>query len=79
MFDITGNVIILLVLSVQRYGLVLVYVHRQTREICMAAVKENGHALQYVHRQTREICMVAVKENGHALQYVREKTWLRFL
>jgi hypothetical protein len=52
--------------------MVLIYVKKQTPEICMSAVKNSGWALQYVKKQTPELCVVAVIQNRLALQYVKD-------
>jgi hypothetical protein len=51
-------------------GEALQYVHNQTEELCLEAVKEDGYALNYVHNQTKELCLAAVKEDKDALCYV---------
>jgi hypothetical protein len=62
--------------AVEKNGFALWYVHEQTPEVCMAAVKGEGEAsvLGLVHEQTPEICMVAVRQDGEALEYVRART-----
>jgi hypothetical protein len=55
-------------------GVLLKNVRKQTRRICMAAVKLNGLQLEYVMEQTEEICIQAVKENGLALEFARRQT-----
>ncbi len=52
----------------------LKHVINQTRELCLAAVRQDGLALQYIRKQTHEICLEAVKQNGLALQYVHKQT-----
>lgn len=56
--------------QVNHDGLLLMYVKKQTKKICLAAVKQNGYALQYVKEQTEEVCLAAVRRNISALQYV---------
>ena len=55
-------------------GLLLLYVHKQTEELCKLAVRQNSFALRSVRHQTPEICTLAVKETGSALQHVRNQT-----
>ena len=50
--------------------MVLQFVHNQTEEICLEAVRNDGLALQYVNHQTKEICLAAVRNNPNALKYV---------
>lgn len=49
-------------------------IENQTKDICLAAVKQNGYALIYVKNQTEEICLAAVQKTGLALKYVKEQT-----
>lgn len=52
----------------------LQYMHNQTEEVCLRAVKQNGMSLKDVKYQNDEICLAAVKNNGLALQYVKNQT-----
>ena len=56
--------------AVKQNGYALLYVHTQTKAICLEAVKQDGNALAYVHTQTEAICLEAVKQDGNALRYV---------
>ena len=47
---------------------------KQTRELCLAAVKRQGRTLKYIKNQTEEICLAAVQENRKALKYVKNQT-----
>lgn len=60
--------------SVQKDGHELVWVKKQTPEICLAAVQQNGLALLHVKEQTPELCLAAVQQNGLALKYVKKQT-----
>ena len=44
----------------QKDGLSLEFVKKQTDEICMAAIYNNWKALQYVKNQTDKICFFAI-------------------
>ena len=46
----------------------------ETREISLAAVRENGLILRYFTRQTRDMCLEAVRQNGLALRFVKDQT-----
>ena len=61
-------------LMVQKNGLALEYVKKQTEEICLAAVKKTGYVLEYVIEQTEEICLAAIKHTKFALKWVKEQT-----
>jgi hypothetical protein len=56
--------------AVERCGIDLKFIKKQTPEICLAAVKQNGLALYYVKEQSYQICLAAVKQNGFALDFV---------
>ena len=58
----------------QRDGLSLEFVKKQSEEICIAAVNSNWKALQYVKNQTNKICALAININPNALQFVRNQT-----
>lgn len=47
--------------------------HKQTREICLAAVSQGGWVLKYVHpdNQTTEICEAAINHSASSLKYVK--------
>lgn len=47
--------------------------HKQTREICLAAVSRIGQVLVYVHpdNQTTEICEAAINHSASSLKYVK--------
>ena len=62
---------------VQRGGLALKSVKKQTPEIVLAAVKQNGNAIDCAKKQTPEICLAAVRQVKSALKCVR--TDLKFL
>ena len=60
--------------SVSQTGSALLFVKKQTEEICKIAVSQNGVALLHVLCQTDEICKLAVSEYWHAFNYVDNKT-----
>ena len=47
---------------------------RQTRELCLKAVRRLGYALEFIGNQTEELCLEAVRHNGDALQHVKTQT-----
>ena len=59
---------------VEREGLQLRHISRQTSDICIAAVKQSPWALQFVKEQTPEINMAAVKRHGSALYFIEDQT-----
>ena len=60
--------------AVQQDPMALMYVKRQTPELCMAAVQNYGRALQFVQHQTPELCLAAVQNYGLALRFVQHQT-----
>lgn len=60
--------------TLETRGSALVYANNQTREMCLAAVKNDGDSLRYVKEQTPEICLEAVRNEGLALRFVKNKT-----
>jgi hypothetical protein len=60
--------------AVQTHGTALIFVHRQTLELCMAAVQRTGLALAFVRIQNEPIAMAAVCQDGLALEYVKYST-----
>lgn len=52
----------------------LKHVRKQTREICLFAMR-HPHALEYVKDQTYEICLMAIRQEGCALKYVKNQTY----
>ena len=62
--------------SVEEDGMAIQRVRDKTRDLCLAAVKQNGVALLYVPKGLREdydICLAAVKQNGSVLPLVPDK------
>ena len=60
--------------TIKNNGLLLLFVDKQTPELCLAAVQEEGCTLKLVEEQTHDICLAAVQENGWALEYVKNQT-----
>lgn len=52
----------------------LKYIHTQTEDMCIQAVKVNPYALSYVHHQTPKICNAAIDSDPLALQFVVDQT-----
>ena len=55
--------------QVKQNGSLLLYVHNQTEQICLAAVKNDGGA----KNRTLDVCMSAVKQNEENIRYVNIK------
>lgn len=58
---------------VQRDGMALRFIEKQTHKLCLEAVKQNGLALQYVLVQSEDICLAAYKQSKKAIDYVDEE------
>jgi hypothetical protein len=52
----------------------LQYIEKQTREMCLIAVKKEGTSLRWVKEQTNDVCLEAVKQDGKALEFVKIQT-----
>jgi len=51
------------------------HVAKQTREMCLRAVRRNGNALQHVKlKQWPKLCMIAVRSRSFALRFVVRQT-----
>ncbi len=57
-----------------RKSYVLDYVHNQTYDICMEAVKNHPYQIVYVTDQTEDICIEAVKRKSTVIRFVKNKT-----
>ena len=49
------------------------YIHDQTIEICMEAIKINPNSIRYIIDQTPELCLMAVRLSGNVLHYIRQE------
>src|SRR5690554_6648390 len=65
-----------LLARVQNNGLYLAHIpdERQTKALCLAAIKNEPLALRFVTKQTRNLCLSAVRRNPWALDFVHEQT-----
>lgn len=52
-----------------------IFPYNQSRELCLAAVRECGWALESVKEQTEELCLAAVRQEGLALMFVANQTF----
>lgn len=59
-------------LAVQQDGYAIEWIpqNEQTKELCLAAVRQNGLALESVRAQTKLICRVACAQNPEARMYI---------
>lgn len=48
--------------------------HLQTREIQLAAVRNDGRALRFIANQSEDVCLAAVRQYGKALKFVKSQT-----
>lgn len=52
----------------------LIFIEKQTPELCMFAIKRKSWALRFVREQTEEMCREAINKDPQNMFYVREKT-----
>lgn len=64
----------MLCLHAMQNGGEIKYVHNQTKQCCLEAIKHCPSALQQIRKQTPEICLAAVQKWPGAFLYVREQT-----
>ena len=55
----------------EKNGLILQYMNKQTEAMCLEAVKQNYDAFKYVKEQTEAICLEAVKQDAQLFRSVK--------
>lgn len=60
--------------AINKNGLAIEFVKKQTPELCMAAVMQTGMALKVIRQPNDIIEMLAVMRDGWAIQFVRVQT-----
>ena len=40
------------------------FIENPSREVCLAAVKNDGYSIKYIENPSQEVCLAAVKQHG---------------